>query len=142
MENIENIQTNEPMENVNAEETKPLETSLEIAEAIIAALDAKKAHGIKLLHVEDRTVITDYFVVCTGTSRTQVKALGDEADYRLEKHGVECLRTEGYDTGIWLLKDYGGVILHVFNPQAREFYNLEKLYDGTTDVDITEIVTD
>ncbi len=132
----------ENIENINNEEIKAPETSLEIAEMIVSALDAKKARGIKLLHVEDQTVITDYFVVCTGTSRTQVKALGDEADYRLEKFGIECLRTEGYDTGVWLLKDYGGVILHVFNPQAREFYNLEKLYDGTTDVDISEIVTD
>lgn len=124
------------------EEVKKLETSLEIAEAIVAALDAKKARDIKLLHVEDRTVITDYFVVCTGTSRTQVRSLADEADYQLEKHGLECLHTEGYDTGVWVLKDYGGVILHVFNATARDFYKLEKLYDGTTDVDISEIVTD
>ena len=132
----------ENMENIINEEVKRPETSLEIAEIIVAALDAKKARGIKLLHVEDQTVITDYFVVCTGTSRTQVKALGDEADYKLEQVGIECLRTEGYDTGVWLLKDYGGVILHVFNPQAREFYNLEKLYDGTTDVDISEMITE
>lgn len=136
MENIENI------ENITSEETKKLETSLEIAQEIIAALDSKKAHDIKLLHVEDRTVITDYFVVCTGTSRTQVRALGDEADYKLEKCGVECLRTEGYDTGVWVLKDYGGVILHVFSAQARDFYKLEKLYDGTTDVDISDMITE
>ncbi|MBR6808206.1 MAG: ribosome silencing factor [Clostridia bacterium] len=126
----------------NCEEVKKLEDSLAIAEAIVSALDAKKARDIKLLHVEDRTVITDYFVVCTGTSRTQVRSLADEADYQLEKCGVECLHTEGYDTGVWVLKDYGGVILHVFNATARDFYKLEKLYDGTTDVDISEIVTD
>ena len=123
-------------------ENKTPETSLEIAEVIVSVLDAKKARGIKLLHVEDQTTITDYFVVCTGTSRTQVKALGDEADFKLEQLGVQCLRTEGYDTGIWVLKDYGGVILHVFNPEARDFYNLEKLYDGTTSVDISEMITE
>ena len=123
-------------------ENKTPETSLEIAEVIVSALDAKKARGIKLLHVEDQTTITDYFVECTGTSRTQVKALGDEADFKLEQLGVQCLRTEGYDTGIWVLKDYGGVILHVFNPEARDFYNLEKLYDGTTSVDISEMITE
>ena len=121
----------ENIENITNEEVKVPETSLEIAQIIVSALDSKKARGIKLLHVEDQTVITDYFVVCTGTSRTQVKALGDEADYKLEQVGINCLRTEGYDTGIWLLKDYGGVILHVFNPQAREFYNLDKVWsDG------------
>ena len=123
-------------------ENKTPETSREIADIIVAAIDAKKAHDIKLLHVEDKTVITDYFVVCTGTSRTQVRALADEADYKLEQVGLQCLHTEGYDTGVWVLKDYGGVILHVFNATARDFYKLEKLYDGTTDVDISEIVTD
>ena len=124
------------------EEVKKIETPLEIAQAVVAALDSKKGFDIKLLYVEDRTSLTDYFVIGTGTSRTQVRALADEADYVLEKHGIACLRTEGYDSGTWVLKDYGCVILHVFNAQSRDFYKLEKLYDGTTDVDITEIVTD
>ncbi len=132
------------MENneIRAEEIKALETSLEIAEAVVKAVDSKKGKDIELLHVEDRTVITDYFVICTGTSRTQVRALADEADYILEKHGITCVHTEGYDTGVWVLKDYGSVILHVFNAQSRDFYKLEKLYDGTTDVAVDDIITD
>ena len=117
-------------------------TSKQLAETVMAAVDAKKAKDIKLLHVEDRTVITDYFVICTGTSRTQVKALADEADFEIEKLGQSCLRTEGYDTGVWVLKDYGTVILHVFDAKARDFYKLEKLYEGTTEVDPESIVTD
>ena len=119
-----------------------LETPLQIAEAVVKAVDSKKGGDIKLLHVEDRTVIDDYFVICTGTSRTQVRALADEADYILEKYGISCLHTEGYDSGVWVLKDYGCVILHVFNAQSRDFYKLEKLYDGTTDVDTSDIITD
>ena len=119
-----------------------LETPLQIAEAVVKAVDSKKGSDIKLLHVEDRTVIADYFVICTGTSRTQVRALADEADYILEKNGISCLHTEGYDSGVWVLKDYGCVILHVFNAQSRDFYKLEKLYDGTTDVDTSDIITD
>ena len=117
-------------------------TPKEIAETVASAVDSKKASDIKLLYVEDRTVLTEYFVICTGTSRTQVRALADEADFRLEKEGVPCLRTEGYDTGVWILKDYGSVILHVFNAQARDFYKLEKLYEGTTEVDPEGIVKD
>ncbi len=128
-------------ETVNAE-AKVLESTKDIADAIVAAVDSKKAKDIKLLQVEDKTVIADYFVICTGTSRTQVRALADEADFILEKSGVECLKTEGYDSGVWVLKDYGGVILHVFSAQARDFYKLEKLYDGTTSVDIADIITD
>ena len=119
-----------------------LETPLQIAEAVVKAVDSKKGGDIKLLHVEDRTVIADYFVICTGTSRTQVRALADEADYILEKYGINCLHTEGYDSGAWVLKDYGSVILHVFNAQSRDFYKLEKLYNGTTDIDTSDIVTD
>ena len=124
------------------EEVKNLETPLDIAQAVVAAIDSKKASDIKLLYVEDRTSLTDYFVIGTGTSRTQVKAIADEADYILEKHGIPCLRTEGYETGTWVLKDYGCVILHVFNAQSRDFYKLEKLYDGTTDVDIADVIAD
>ena len=119
-----------------------LETPLQIAEAVVKAVDSKKGSDIKLLHVEDRTVIADYFVICTGTSRTQVRALADEADYILEKYGISCLPTEGYASGVWVLKDYGSVILHVFNAQSRDFYKLEKLYDGNTDIDTSDNVTD
>lgn len=115
-----------------------LETPLDIARAVVLAVDSKKAKDIKLLHVEDQTVLTDYFVICTGSSRTQVRALADEADYVLEQHGLACLRTEGYDSGTWVLKDYGSVILHVFNEQSRAFYKLEKLYEGTSEVESTE----
>ena len=130
------------MENMENKETMKLETPLEIAEAIVKAVDSKKGSDIKLLHVEDRSVITDYFVICTGTSRTQVRALADEADYILEQSGITCVHTEGYNTGVWVLKDYGSVILHVFNAQSRDFYKLEKLYDGTTDVSVDDIITD
>ena len=114
----------------------------ETAEFIVSVLDSKKASDIKLLHVEKQTVIADYFVICTGNSRTQIRALADEVDHQLEGYGITALRTEGMDSGIWVLKDYGAVILHIFNSQSRDFYKLEKLYDGTIDVDISEIIAD
>lgn len=114
----------------------------ETAEFIVSVLDSKKASDIKLLHVEKQTVIADYFVICTGNSRTQIRALADEVDHQLEGYGITALRTEGMDSGTWVLKDYGAVILHIFNSQSRDFYKLEKLYDGTIDVDISEIIAD
>ena len=128
--------------NIIPTEVTSVETPLDIARAVAFAVDSKKAKDIKLLHVKDHTVITDYFVICTGTSRTQVRALADEADYILEQHGLSCLRTEGYDSGTWVLKDYGSVILHVFNEQNRAFYNLEKLYENTGEVTDAELVED
>ena len=81
-----------------------------------------------MLRVHDQTVITDYFVICTGNSTTQVKSLGDEVEYRLGLRGRDPIHYEGRNNGAWLVVDYASVILHVFNRESREFYQLEKLY--------------
>lgn len=107
-------------------------TSLEIAKKAAQALDSKKGKEIKIIKIDDLTVIADYFVIATGTSTTQVKALANEVDFALGQQGVKPLRTEGYDSGGWVLMDFNTVIVHVFQPSTREFYSLEKLWaDGT-----------
>ena len=119
-----------------------LENPETLAKFIVAILDSKKARDIKLLHVEKQTVIADYFVICTGMSRTQIRSLADEVDFKLSHYGMTPLHVEGADSGIWVLQDYGYVILHVFTDEAREFYKLEKLYQDTTERDISELVTE
>ena len=104
--------------------------SLGVAQYAVKVLDARKGHNIKLLHVEEQTPIADYFVICTGNSRTQVNALADEVEFKLEEAGLTPLRKEGGATGVWTLLDYGAVIIHVFGREGREFYNLEKLFDA------------
>ena len=104
-------------------------TPEELAHAIFDVLDAKKAQNIKVLHVEDQTVITDYFVICTGNSSTQVKALAGEVEFRTEQRGLPPYSVEGRDNNSWILLDYSNVIVHIFSREAREFYNLEKLYE-------------
>lgn len=101
----------------------------ELAQAIAEVLDSKKARDIKVLFVEDKTVIAEYFVICTGNSSTQVKALAGEVEYRLGLRGVEPYSVEGRDNNSWLLLDYSNVIVHIFSREAREFYNLDKLYE-------------
>ena len=129
-----------PMEyNLTAEKLENPET---LAKFIVSVLDAKKARDIRLLHVEDRTIIADYFVIATGTSRTQLRALGDEIEFRLEPYGVTPHHIEGADTGVWVLEDFGPVIVHLFNGEGREFYNLEKLYQDTTERDISDLITE
>ena len=108
---------------------------LELAKEIVNILYNKKAHNIKLLHVKDQTTITDYFVICTGMSRTQIRALADEVEYKLSLYNVTPTHVEGTDSGIWVLEDFGYVILHVFTDEARDFYNLDKLYENTTPVE-------
>ena len=115
-----------------AEQLPSLEhaTAAELAEAIAQVLDSKKGHDIKVLHVEDKTVIAEYFVLCTGNSSTQVKALAGEVEYRLEQRGVNPYGVEGRDNNSWIIVDYSHVIVHIFSREAREFYNLDKLYEA------------
>ena len=113
-----------------------------LAEFIVSVLDSKKAKDIKLLHVEKRTIIADYFVICTGNSRTQIKALADELEFKLGPYGVSPLHVEGANTGVWVLQDYGSVIVHLFNNESRGFYDLEKLYRDTTEQDISDLISE
>lgn len=100
----------------------------ELAARICEVLDAKKAHDIEKIAVADKTVIAEYFVICTGNSNTQVHSLTDEVEYRLGLQEVKPIRVEGKDGNAWIVMDYGTVIVHIFNREARQFYNLEKLY--------------
>ncbi len=126
----------EEMTNLN-EEIGSLEnaTPLEVAKAIETFLDNKKGRDIKVLHVEDVSNIADYFVVCTATSNTHVKALSGEIEYQLERRGVNAYHIEGRDNISWVVLDYCNVMVHIFNREARDFYNLEKLYENTTAVE-------
>ena len=115
-ENWENLP---PLDNANARE---------LAEAIALVLDSKKGRDIKVMHVEDKTVIAEYFVVCTGNSSTQIKALAGEVEYQIDRRGLQPYGVEGRDNNTWLILDYSNVIVHIFSREAREFYNLDKLY--------------
>ena len=124
-------------ENVGELSREPIDpaNAKELAEAIAEALDAKKAKDIKVLYVEDKTVIAEYFVICTGNSTTQVKALAGEVEYRLGLRGIEPYNVEGRDNNSWIIMDYSHVIVHVFSREAREFYNLDKLYGDMESVE-------
>ena len=111
-------------------------TVLEIAEVIASVLDAKKGKDVKIIHVEEKTVIAEYFVLCTGNSSTQVKGLVGEVEYQLERRGVKPYNVEGRDNNSWILLDYSNIIVHVFSREAREFYNLDKLYGDSSSVSV------
>ena len=118
------------MTNLN-EEIVSLEnaTPLEVAKAIETFLDNKKGRDIKVLHVEDKTVIAEYFVLATGNSSTHVKSLAGEVEFRVGERALDPYLVEGRDNNSWILLDYSNVIVHIFSREAREFYNLEKLYE-------------
>lgn len=110
-------------------------TSAEIAAIAAKALDDKKARDIKILKTDKQTVLADYFVICNGTSSTHIKALVDEVDKQLSEAGEPPIRREGLRSDIWVLMDFGCVIVHVFTDEARKFYNLERLWSDAEEVD-------
>lgn len=124
------------MEEIMKEALPSLENAepVELAHAIFDVLDAKKAQKLRVLRVEDQTVITEYFVLCTGNSSTQVKSLGGEVEYKIGLRGVAPLHFEGRDNNSWVILDYGPVIVHVFSREARDFYNLDKLYGDAEEI--------
>ena len=98
-----------------------------LAGAIAEILDNKKANDVKVIKVGDKTIIADYFVLANGNTSTHVRSLADEVEYKLGLAGVQPIRAEGKG-GNWRVLDYASVIVHVFDREAREFYNLDKLY--------------
>lgn len=106
-------------------------TSLELAKEACKILNNKKATELKIIKIEDISSLADYFVLASGTSNTHVNALADEVEVQLKKIGITPDHIEGYRSNSWVLMDYDTVIVHVFTPDSREFYDLDRLWqDG------------
>ena len=99
------------------------------AEKICALLSSKKAEDILIIDVAEKTTLCDYFVIASGHSSTQVRALCDHVEEKLSEEGLEPRRTEGTREGRWGVLDYGDVIVHIFNDESRLFYHLERLWE-------------
>ena len=125
--------------NVKNDELKNA-TSFEIACAAVKVLDSKKANDIKVLKIDTKTIIADYFVICTGNSSTQIKTLADEVEYQLGVGSVPFVRLEGTDSDEWKIIDCHDVIVHIFSSEARNFYKLEKLWADAEEIDINSII--
>ena len=115
-------------------------TSIETAKSIVKILDNKKAMDLELIETQELTIVSDYFIIASGTSNTHVRSLADEVEEEMSKLGVEPDHIEGRATG-WILLDYGCVLVHIFDPQSREYYNLERLWGDAAKVDISDLVT-
>ncbi len=102
---------------------------------LLRILDDKKAGDIIAIDVADKTIVADWFVICSGASVLQVKAICDEVLDRYEEIGLTLRRKEGYTEGRWIVLDFGYVLLHIFYPEEREYYNIERLWtDGAAEV--------
>lgn len=103
----------------------------EIREQVLAlceVLDNKKALDILAVNVADKTIIADWFIIASGRSTTQVKALCDELEEKAAERGLIARRKEGYQECRWIVVDFGTILVHLFHPEEREYYNLERLW--------------
>ena len=118
-----------------------MKTPKELALMAAKALSDKKGKEIQVLEISDLTTLADYFVICTGSSNTQINALVDSVEKALtEQAGEEPMHREGYRGGTWVLLDYGCIAVHVFNGEARSFYDLERLWRDGKNVDLTGVI--
>ncbi len=109
----------------------------DVAKAVKAALD-KKAFDVVVLDLRGTPAFTDFFVLCSGSSQRQVKAIADAVEDALRDARVRAAHVEGYDRAEWVLMDFFSFIVHVFTPQTREFYSLERLWGDAERIEISE----
>lgn len=94
-------------------------------------LGEKKAENVEVVDLTERTIIADYFVVCSGTSNTHIKAITDGLLVDGKQRGLRKEHVEGYSQAKWVLVDYGDVVVHIFAPEEREYYDIESLWQRT-----------
>jgi ribosome-associated protein len=108
------------------------------AEKIADLIFNKKGYDVKILDLRLVATFSDFFVICSADSDTQVKAIADEVDKSLRDEGIKCWHKEGYTALTWILLDYVDVVVHIFKKDAREFYNIEKLWGDAPTVEVVD----
>jgi ribosome-associated protein len=108
---------------------------LEIA---LRAASDKKATNMVVLDLREIASFTDYFILCSGRASRQVQAISDEVEEQLRKEGSKTSHIEGYQKADWVLMDYGDFVVHIFGQEARDFYNLERLWRDAKRIEIKD----
>mgnify|MGYP003302819863 CR=1 FL=1 len=113
-----------------------------LVKEIAKVLDEKKAVDITAIKTEEITIVSDYFIIASGTSNTHAKSLADDVEYEIKtRFNIDPEHIEGRATG-WILLDYGTVLVHIFTQDNREYYNLERLWADASTVDLSDVVTE
>ena len=115
-------------------------TPKEMALLLAQAMDSKKGKDIRVLETDGVTTLAEYFVLCSGSSAPQLKALADAGEKAMKDHGILPHHVEGHRGGTWILQDYGDVVVHVFDKEARAFYDLDRLWADAKTVDLSDVL--
>ena len=106
-------------------------TSKALADKIVKLLEDRKAKDIEVINTQNVTIITDYFIICSGTSSVHLRGIAGEVIEKLKAEGRPCSHIEGYDSAKWILLDYLDVVVHIFLEEERAYYHIERLWrDG------------
>lgn len=110
--------------------------STEMANKAVEVLKDKKAKDIRLLDIHEISTLSDYFIITTGTSTTQVQAMADELEEKMKREGYKLCHKEGFRGGRWILMDFNNVVIHLFHAEERDFYNLERIWVDAKDIPV------
>lgn len=111
----------------------------EMAKLVCNALEDKKGEDIKVINISEVSVMADYFIIASGTNRSQVQAMSDNVEEMLGKDGCTPKQIEGYQNANWILMDYGDVIVHIFDRENRLFYDLERIWRDGKSLSVEEL---
>ena len=114
--------------------------SKEMVKLAVKALEDKKGEDIKIIDIQNVSVLADYFIIAGGANPNQVQAMADNVEEELFKAGFEARQVEGYNTANWILMDYGDLIIHVFDEENRLFYDLERIWRDGKELDVSEFL--
>jgi ribosome-associated protein len=120
-----------------AKSRKRVKLTADVSSAVRAALD-KKAQDALVLDLRHTPAFTDFFFLCSGQNARQVQAIADAIEQALRARGIRPSHIEGYERAEWILMDFFSFIVHVFTPQTRAFYSLERLWGDAERVDVSE----
>lgn len=110
----------------------------ELARKMADILLNKKAENVVLLDIADMTTVTEGFLIASGRSTVQVKALADHLEEGMAEEGIRAQHVEGYASGRWIVNDFGSLIVHIFHAEDREFYSIERLWTKEMDSNRTD----
>ena len=123
------------IESTEASTNNPADDARRLAVTCAHIADQLRGENIVVLDMGPLLEITDYFVLVTGNNRRQIRAIGEEIIVRLKKHKVQRTNMDGMDSGVWVLTDFDRVVIHIFNEEAREFYDLDGLWADAARID-------
>jgi ribosome-associated protein len=114
------------------------EQSFKMAQIAVNCLEDKKAASVKVIDISNISILGDYFIIAEGSNRNQIQAMADHVEENLGKAGFVPKNIEGYNNANWVLMDYRDIIIHIFDPDTRSYYDLERIWRDGVSVDVSE----